>query len=126
MSPEDCVEHALINVRDYCERALLRPGTKFATLFNLCYQVAHYYLVKWATKKNIKATLLSFVRAKIQYPQCPKHDFLNLFYKNFCNLFLFNYIKNVNDILTGKNLVTQSQCHQVNEKEAIHRQNCSK
>jgi hypothetical protein len=63
MSPEDCVEHALINVRDYCERALLRPGTKFATLFNLCYQVAHYYLVKWATKKNIKATLLSFVQS---------------------------------------------------------------
>jgi hypothetical protein len=122
LSPDDCVEHSLINIRDYGQRSLLRPRTKFATLFNLCYQVAHYYLVKCATKKNIKATLLSFVRGKIHltYPQCPKHDYLNLFYKNFCNLFIFTYIKNVNDILTGKN------CKNINDdikRQALKRHN---
>jgi hypothetical protein len=55
LSPDDCVEHALINVRDYGQRSLLRRRTKFSTLFNLCYQVAHYYLVKWATKKKHKS-----------------------------------------------------------------------
>jgi hypothetical protein len=60
LSPYDCVEHALINVRDYGQRSLLRPCTKFATLFNLCYQVAHYYLVKWTTKKKHQSYFIVF------------------------------------------------------------------
>jgi hypothetical protein len=74
------------------------------------------HIIIWLSgqqKKNIKATLLSFVRGKIHlnYRNVQSTIFLIYFTKTFVIYFyLHTYIKNVNDILTGKN------CKNINDE----------
>jgi hypothetical protein len=52
-SDEDIEEHKLIKFRDYTKHSLIRPRNKFVTLFNLCYQVAHFYIPNLVTENNV-------------------------------------------------------------------------
>lgn len=95
----------LIYYRSYGPRALMRPRTKFVTLFNLCYQVCHFYIVKLITCSNIKAHILNLLYKHINvinFPACNQHDLMGFFFKHFVNFYIYAYIKSVNNILSGK------------------------
>lgn len=97
-------EEDSIYFRAYSQKALLRPWTKFSYLFNLCYQVAHFYIVELINKDNIKSRILSLLHKKInfdKFPKCDKHDLFSMFLKLFLQFYLYTYAGNVNNILKG-------------------------
>jgi hypothetical protein len=97
-SDEDIEEHKLIKFRDYTKHSLIRPRNKFATLFNLCYQVASFYMPNLITENNVNASLLNLLyqRINLNIPQYQNnHDFVGMFYKHFAVLFVYTYVKNI-------------------------------
>jgi hypothetical protein len=56
-------------------------------------------------KHNVNASLLNLLyqRIYLNIPQCQNnHDIVGMFYKHFAVLFVYTYVKNINDIITGK------------------------
>jgi hypothetical protein len=93
-SDEDIEEHKLIKFRDYTKHSLIRPRNKFATLFNLCYQVAYFYMPNLVNNVNDSLLNLLYQRINLNIPQCQNnHDFVGMFYKHFAVLFVQDYSK---------------------------------
>lgn len=99
------LEHDLIEARQFRRNALLRPRTKFIVLFSWCHQVATHFILKLLTGKRVKTTLMSTLKQYVHFeglPTCKSHNILDIFFKVFCDFFLRTYVKNINNLLHGK------------------------
>jgi hypothetical protein len=90
----------IIGVCKECRQILVASDEDIEehTLFNLCYQVASFYMPNLITENNVNASLLNLLyqRINLNIPQCQNnHDFVGMFYKHFAVLFVYTYVKNI-------------------------------
>lgn len=98
--------HDVIEAKAYNHKALLRPDTWFVNLFGEMCDILHHYLPKLILENNIKSKLKCIIHNFLNPINfnCTKHDVFPIFSDMLIEFYIHTYIKNVNNILRGKDL----------------------